>query len=215
MASTATGITVPAGGDPFDPQGDMVDLANSLRSRIAVPVVNATARTALLAAIDWTPTAAEPLRVWRGDALPAPREEWYDGTRWHVIADTTLGRSRLTTTPTVAGTPSWTTLASVTATSLGGLCVVRTQVTLGNGNSGVDRTGSFRVRVDGAALSTPIGVDLYLRIVAGVSSTPQGGSLDWESQPAAGEHTWELQANGSAGGSVVAHQGVITVIERP
>ncbi|WP_282946938.1 hypothetical protein [Cellulomonas endometrii] len=67
MATTASGILVPAGSDPFDPAGDMVDLANSLRGRIAVPVPNATARDALLTAIDWTPTTSDPLVVRRGD----------------------------------------------------------------------------------------------------------------------------------------------------
>lgn len=75
MAVTATGIEVPAGSDPFDPAGDMVDLANSLRSRIVVPVANATERSALIAAIDWTPSSAEPLRVWRANAAVGWQEE--------------------------------------------------------------------------------------------------------------------------------------------
>lgn len=80
MATTATGIEVPAGGDAFDPQGDMVDLANSLRSRIRVPVANGTARTSLLAAITWAPSALEPLRVWREDL--GVEEMTTNGSTW-------------------------------------------------------------------------------------------------------------------------------------
>jgi hypothetical protein len=93
MASTPTGISVPAGGDPFDPAGDMVKLANSLRSRIVVPVANVTARTALLAAISWTPSAVEPLRVSRADAPAGRRDELtYDGTNWRTVGTVLDGR---------------------------------------------------------------------------------------------------------------------------
>jgi hypothetical protein len=67
MVTTPGGLIVPAGTDPFDPQGDMVDLANSMRSRLIYPTANATARDSLLAAITWTPSASEPLKVHRGD----------------------------------------------------------------------------------------------------------------------------------------------------
>jgi hypothetical protein len=86
MSSTPTGIVVPAGSDPFDPQGDMVDLANSLRSRIIVPVTNKTARAALAAAIGWVPTVGEPLRVSRADAPDGARLEYTeDGTTWRTL----------------------------------------------------------------------------------------------------------------------------------
>lgn len=75
MAQNAYGVEVPAGSDPFDPQGDMVEMANSFRSRIIVPVANATERSELLAAIDWTPSAAEPLRVWRANAPAGAQDE--------------------------------------------------------------------------------------------------------------------------------------------
>lgn len=82
MATTPGGIVVPAGSDPFDPRGDMVDLANSMRSRLVYPVANATARDALLAALDWTPTANEPLKVDRADT---GRIERNDGTAWKPL----------------------------------------------------------------------------------------------------------------------------------
>jgi hypothetical protein len=86
-ATTATGINVPAGGDPFDPHGDMVDLANSLRSRAIYPVANATARNALLTAIDWTPTANEPLKVDRADTGAIERTT---GSGWYRVSERAL-----------------------------------------------------------------------------------------------------------------------------
>lgn len=87
MASSEGGVTVPAGTDPFDPQGDMVALANSLKSRIVVPVANTTERTALAAAISWSPSSEEPLRVNRADAAVGLRDEIsYDGTSWTAVA---------------------------------------------------------------------------------------------------------------------------------
>lgn len=86
MATNELGMTVPAGGDPFDPQGDMVTMADSLRSKVVVPVANTTERDALTAAISWTPTAEEPLRVSRGDADPGRELEYtIDGTTWSAL----------------------------------------------------------------------------------------------------------------------------------
>lgn len=67
MASTATGLVVPAATDDFVPQVDLVALAQSMRSRIIVPVPNASGRDTLVTAISWTPSTLEPLRVWRED----------------------------------------------------------------------------------------------------------------------------------------------------
>jgi hypothetical protein len=86
MATTTEGLTVPTGGDAFDPQGDMVTLANGFQSRIVVPVANTTERASLLAAISWTPSAEEPLRVSRGDADPGRELEYTtDSTNWVAL----------------------------------------------------------------------------------------------------------------------------------
>lgn len=85
MATTPTGITVPAGTDPFDPDGDMRDLAGSLEGRIIVPVANKDERAAVAAAV--SPTAAEPLLTWRTDAPAGARlETTEDGATWRTIA---------------------------------------------------------------------------------------------------------------------------------
>ncbi|MBD7949582.1 hypothetical protein [Oerskovia rustica] len=66
MATTPTGLIVPAGTDVFDPDGDLRTLAGSLDGRLIVPVANTTARDALAAA--FTPSTAKPLLVYRSDA---------------------------------------------------------------------------------------------------------------------------------------------------
>ena len=84
MATTPTGLIVPAGTDVFDPDGDMRDLATSLEGRIIVPVANTTDRATLAAAVSPTPT--EPLYAHRIDA-PAGREleRTLDGTNWRPV----------------------------------------------------------------------------------------------------------------------------------
>lgn len=110
MAVDAAGLTVPAATDPFDPQGDVVALANSLQSSIIIPVANVTARTALQSAISWTPTPDRPLRVYRADAPTGARVEWSDGNVWR-----TEGESTPTTITPAANlaAPSDSTLATV------------------------------------------------------------------------------------------------------
>jgi len=84
MPITDTGLVVPAATDAFDPQGDMVDLANSTTGRIVVPVANVAERTALAGKV--APTLGRPLLVFRADA-PAGRNLEYstDGTTWTVV----------------------------------------------------------------------------------------------------------------------------------
>lgn len=85
MATTPTGLDVPAGTDPFDPDGDTRALAASLEGRIIVPVPNITARDALAAAL--SPTPVEPLYVDRANAAPGlALEVTRDGSTWETIA---------------------------------------------------------------------------------------------------------------------------------
>ena len=70
MATNVLGLDVPAGSDPFDPAGDMSDLALSQAGRIVVPVANQAARNALHAALvsaGKTPSGTTPLLVRRAD----------------------------------------------------------------------------------------------------------------------------------------------------
>ena len=100
MATNDLGVEIPAGTDAFDPQGDMVAQANSLRSRIIVPVANATERASLLGVIDWSPSQEEPLHVTRGDADPGREHEYTtNGTDWLAIQPV---RGELVQNPTVS-----------------------------------------------------------------------------------------------------------------
>lgn len=86
MATTSTKVTVPAGTDLFDPQGDMVDLAESLGPLVTITVANTTERNALPGLITWTPSTSQPLRVWRANATPGQEVEYTtDGTTWKVL----------------------------------------------------------------------------------------------------------------------------------
>lgn len=139
----------------------------------------------------------------------------WNGTAWRRSADVTLGRASMPSSTVVAATPSWTTLATVTATTVGGPVLLRASAILANANSGATRTGSLRVAVDGAAVGSPAGLDVYLDYVA--SAEPQRSVAgDWQATGvAAGSHTFTVQANGSAGASVRAWNATLVVTEQP
>lgn len=93
MATIPTGLVVPAGTDPFDPDGDIRDLAASLEGRIIVPVPNAAARAALVAAV--SPSESEPLYVDRRDApLGGRLEVTTDGITWRTFWSAPTGEAR-------------------------------------------------------------------------------------------------------------------------
>ena len=85
MATTPTGLIVPAGTDVFDPDGDMRDLAGSFEGRIIVPAANTTARADIAAAV--SPSISEPLYTHRADGGPRGLlEKTIDGIRWEGVA---------------------------------------------------------------------------------------------------------------------------------
>lgn len=93
MATTPTGLTVPAGTDVFDPDGDMRDLAGSFEGRIIVPVANTTERGTVAAAV--SPSPSEPLFTYRADARQGfELEVTTNGATWtavnRVMRDPTL-----------------------------------------------------------------------------------------------------------------------------
>lgn len=141
-ATTAGGVRVPAGGDPFDPQGDMVELANSMRSRLIYPVANTTARAALLAALDWTPSTAEPLRVSRADAPPGLEVETTTdgGTTWRTTVSGAVYAHAARTSDAAIATGSVTDLSWTGAdTTLAGITVATNTVFT------VPRAGRYQV----------------------------------------------------------------------
>lgn len=96
MAVNDLGVEVPAGSDTFDPQGDMVELADSLAGRIALPVANDSARNALAALL--SPSTSEPLVVRYPSGLV---QSTVDGTTWRNEAFPA-------STGTITTTANWT-----------------------------------------------------------------------------------------------------------
>lgn len=154
-------------------------------------------------------SASKPLFVYRQDAA---RVEWHDGSRWHVTADTTIGRV-LWSTGALLG-QGYTSITSVNATSLGGPVSAEVEISIANpASSGLPRTAAFRVLCDGVEM-TGGGVTMGLPFVSG-QETPTVASWTWETTPAAGAHTWVVQASASAGGGGVAKAITLKVVERP
>lgn len=86
MGTSASGTTIPAGSDVFQPQVDIGVLANSMHGRIHILAVNTAARTALTGTCGWTPSASDPLVVLQTDT----QVTWiYNGSAWATMpADT-------------------------------------------------------------------------------------------------------------------------------
>jgi hypothetical protein len=128
---------------------------------------------------------------------------------WKTLTgDRTLGNAFLATDPVLAGTPSWTDLATLTKTATGRPIDVRWSATVYNAGSGADRTASVRVVVDTSTVlgsvnnfSVPLPSPRITRAQVNTHT------------PAAGSHTWILQANASIGGALQAEVGTLTVVE--
>lgn len=80
MARNPLDVEVPAGTDAFDPQGDMVELGDSLKGHVVIPAPNQAARLALLTSVG--SSADDPLIVRQGDT----GVYWeHDGTAWRAL----------------------------------------------------------------------------------------------------------------------------------
>lgn len=136
--------------------------------------------------------------------------------RRRVAGDRTIGEAHLSGAVglTLAASPSWTDVAVVTAVSSGRECVARWAGTFHNADSGQNRTGSWRVMCDATQLGSTVG-PISLPLATNSANQPRisrrGGP---SSIPAAGLHTWKLQANGSFANSVVAEVGSLIVVEK-
>ena len=209
MATGANGATVPAGSDVFDPVTTINGLNNSLHCRATIPASNATARNALTSTCGWTPTTADPLLVLQTDTGWLLR---YDGTRWHFISDIEIGNNVVTTNPTL-GT-SMGTIATVTATTLGGPLRVQGAAFFNNGNSGSDKRAAVQLTLDTVA-QTPAFSDIDVRLISGQNSLAAFAFI-WElTGVAAGSHTIALQALASLTSSVTVPAASLVVIEKP
>lgn len=136
----------------------------------------------------------------------------YNGARWSRVNDTEVGNNVMAGTPTLAS-GSWTTLCTVNATTLGGALRITGSTVIGNANSGGDKLAQVRLTVDGTA-QTPTIQDIDLRYIP--SAGPTGpAAFTWPiAAPAAGSHTYLLQAQASAVSSLIAYAASLVVIEK-
>jgi hypothetical protein len=153
-------------------------------------------------------SAYEGLRV---DQLDVDRTYRYNGSRWGQASLALLGRGALGAVTTLAGTPSWTTIATVTATSMGGEVLIDFDTTLINANSGDHRTAALRVQCDGVDVDS---YSFFSQYISG-ANVPVFPSNVWWHTPAAGSHTWTLQGNANIGSAVQAVKGSMLVYEKP
>jgi hypothetical protein len=166
------------------------------------PVADAAERTAL--------SAYEGLIV---DQKDVDRLYRHNGTRWAQTSEVELGHSITGTGGTLAASPSWSDLLVVTATSLGGEVTVSYKVTLVNANSGAHRSAAIRVTCDGAEVDAWAFTCPWLTGI----QVPTFPALDVSHVPAAGAHTWKIQAQAGVGeaSSVQIIKGSIVVTEKP
>lgn len=138
------------------------------------------------------------------------RQLRWTGSRWTRAEDALLGRGALGAVTTVAGTPAWTVLASVTSMTFGSECFINFGATLINANSGDHRTAAVRVMCDGAEVDS---FAFFSQWISG-QNVPTFPSHIWGHTPSAGTHTWTLEANANQPGAVQAIRATMTVTER-
>lgn len=120
-----------------------------------------------------------------------------------------LGSARRTNQIIVGSGTTWSDVATFTATASGALVVADWRIQFINGDSGADRVIRLRITVDGAQIGDDVRYDVPL--VGGTAGLP--GGYNEESRPAAGSHTWRLQATASVENAVYINQAVLTVTE--
>lgn len=193
-------ITVPqsGGGSPTV----ALNTARYASAGAILPVADSTERTAL--------TGYEGLIV---DQKDVDRLYRHNGTRWGQVSEVELGHSITGTGGTLAASPSWSDLLVVTATSLGGEVTVSYNVTLVNANSGAHRSAAIRVTCDGAEVDAWAFTCPWLTGI----QVPTFPSLSVPHTPAAGSHTWKIQAQAGVGeaSSVQIIKGSVVITEKP
>ncbi|MDN4646464.1 hypothetical protein [Arthrobacter sp. PsM3] len=191
-------ITVPqaGGGSP----SVIINPARYVTAGGILPVADDTERLAL--------AAYKGLRVDQADTGRAYR---HNGTRWAQAALAAIGSGSLGAVATLAGTPTWTDIVTVTATSMGGPVTIDFNTTLINANSGDHRTAAVRVQCDGVDVDS---YSFFAQYLAG-ASVPTFPAQKFFHTPAAGQHTWTLQGNANIGGAIQAVKGSMVIYEKP
>ncbi|AAT88384.1 hypothetical protein Lxx03760 [Leifsonia xyli subsp. xyli str. CTCB07] len=101
-------------------------------------------------------------------------------------------------------------ILTITANSIGGVCMVDVAANVYNPNSGAARASGLRLVCDGVQIDDIWQLDIPN---PGGASSGVAGVVRAESTPGAGSHTWTFQANASAAASVAIRSAVITVQE--
>jgi hypothetical protein len=120
-----------------------------------------------------------------------------------------LGQNTIATQPILAGTPTWTDLCTVAATSTGGTVTVDWSAVYANEGSGLNRTVDFQVVCDGTLVGQLLSYDAPLT----PGATGYGAAFSVSSALAAGAHTWKLQGRASIAGACGAKFATIKVTE--
>ncbi len=188
MAQNALGVEVPAGTDAFDPQGDMVQLADSLSGRVIVPVTNAAARQALLASEG--SSEDDPLLVAQQDDGAYMQ---HDGTRWTRFASVDMDVP-------FALDPPWNARPGTApaVTRRGGRWLL--SVAFVNAGAGLFQAAWTKVGVLPAAARATPGQAFYGS--AGTFGAIGRGGVEWEVNTATGDVRFFIPAdfNAAAGG---------------
>lgn len=178
-----------------------VTLGNYSRNRSllrAQVVANSTERNFI--------TPVEGMRVYQADIDSILV---YDGSRWKWDDSPHRLGTNLGSDVTIAN--SWTTYATVTATSLGGTVEAMATVNVANLSSGSYKTYDIRVQCDGVTVGSAISA-LGAIFITGAS--PYYGSANtFSSTPAAGSHTWTFQMQASLAASVGIKAPRLTINE--
>lgn len=195
---------VPAGTDPWNAVPDWKKMLET--AGLVFGVATTAERNALAAS---APGGVLPIPTLVRNAETGRWETW-KGTRWAQTGLYRLGRAQLDGTVT-APVSGWVDICTIDAVTLGGVCNADFKVVFHNADSGAHRTANFRVTVDGVATDVLV-VDAPYR--AG-SQPKYTAAFDIDSTPAAGAHTWRLQAQADATPAVQVVAGTLTVTEAP
>jgi len=180
--------------------GTLMENQSILAKHIDFSFANAAGRDAAI------PSPWEGCLVYLDDLNTVLR---YDGSGWRWIDSQHRLGTNLGSDATMANT--WTTYASITATSLGGLVEASTEANVANLSSGAYRTFDIRVQCDGSTIGSAITALGAIYIAGG--SPYYGFANTFSSTPSAGSHTWTFQMQASAAASVGIKAPRITISE--
>lgn len=219
----------PANGEPGAVSGPSVPARSIHIARIVVPqsgggspsVVQLAPVCAAAGGIFLNPPTDQQAAL---NAIATPSNPvWIDaqgvlkrssGSGFAASVWTRRGATANATTTTIATSPSWTTVATLTTPAQTGILDVAGMVLLVNANSGVDRRASVQLLIDASPHAVALsGIDL--RYVSG-QSVGHVVSFIWPvTGLSVGSHTLALQVQASGANSVQAVAASLRIAEVP